>query len=239
MESLSNPGTVIRPMRPLLPNPVDNLVRSKVWKTRSGRRKHSIIHEGSLIRLLRVALQSFNVRCSTLQHRLRSVDQFICREKLGRDPRIAWDCVHVELYIDKIRVHRILLAASESLHDHRYSLNWTIMSITLSTKTSPFPYASIAIATYTQKVDINYDESVDAVTLDFEGSQISANDEIVAVLANAGGLAGDSVKVLRIFDITHTSLTESITDCRVFWARKNCADIDSDPRYPCSSRFFG
>lgn len=90
------------------------------------------------------------------------------------------------------------------------------MSITLSTKTSPFPYASIAIATYTQKVDINYDESVDAVTLDFEGSQISANDEIVAVLANAGGLAGDSVKVLRIFDITHTSLTESITDCRVF-----------------------
>ncbi|KAG1877699.1 tRNA synthetases class I, catalytic domain-containing protein [Suillus subalutaceus] len=54
------------------------------------------------------------------------------------------------------------------------------MSITLSTKTSPFPYASIAIATYTQKVDINYDESVDAVTLDFEGSQISTDHEITA-----------------------------------------------------------
>jgi glutamyl-tRNA synthetase len=68
------------------------------------------------------------------------------------------------------------------------------MSITLSTKTSPFPYASIAIATYTQKADINYDESVDGVTLEFEGSQISTDDEIVAVLANAGGLAGDSSK---------------------------------------------
>ncbi|KAG1761706.1 tRNA synthetases class I, catalytic domain-containing protein [Suillus occidentalis] len=78
------------------------------------------------------------------------------------------------------------------------------MSITLSTKTSPFPYASIAIATYTQKVDINYDESVEGVTLDFEGSQVSADDEIVAVLANAGGLAGDSVKTAAYFELAKT-----------------------------------
>ncbi|KAG1891423.1 tRNA synthetases class I, catalytic domain-containing protein [Suillus subluteus] len=78
------------------------------------------------------------------------------------------------------------------------------MSITLSTKTSPFPYASIAIATYTQKVDINYDESVDAITLDFEGSQISTDHEIVAVLANAGGLAGDSVKTAAYFELAKT-----------------------------------
>jgi glutamyl-tRNA synthetase len=70
------------------------------------------------------------------------------------------------------------------------------MSITLSTKTSPFPYAAIAIATYTEKVELNYDESVDGVTLDLNGSQLSAEDEIVADLAKAGGLAGDSAKVL-------------------------------------------
>ncbi|KAG2157498.1 tRNA synthetases class I, catalytic domain-containing protein [Suillus clintonianus] len=78
------------------------------------------------------------------------------------------------------------------------------MSITLSTKTSPFPYASIAIATFTQKVDLNYDESVDGITLEFEGSQISAEDEIVAVLANAGGLAGDSSKTAAYFDLAKT-----------------------------------
>jgi glutamyl-tRNA synthetase len=70
------------------------------------------------------------------------------------------------------------------------------MSITLSTKTSPFPYAAIAIATYTEKVELNYDESVDGVTLDLNGSQLSAEGEIVADLAKAGGLTGDSAKVL-------------------------------------------
>lgn len=78
------------------------------------------------------------------------------------------------------------------------------MSITLSTKTSPFPYATIAIATYTQKADLNYDESVDGVTLDFDGSQLSAEDEIVAVLANAGGLAGDSAKTAAYFTLAKT-----------------------------------
>lgn len=68
------------------------------------------------------------------------------------------------------------------------------MSITLSTKTSPFPYAAVAIATYTQKAELNYDESVVGVALDSDGSQLSAEDEIVAHLAKAGGLAGDSTK---------------------------------------------
>lgn len=74
------------------------------------------------------------------------------------------------------------------------------MSITLSTKSSPFPYAAIAIATYTQKADLIYDESVDGVTLDLEGSQLFAEDEIVADLAKAGGLAGDSAKA-RHYDL--------------------------------------
>ena len=78
------------------------------------------------------------------------------------------------------------------------------MSVTLSTKTSPFPYAALAIATYTQKAEINYDESVDGVTLDFDGSQLSVEDEIVAHLAKAGGLAGDSTRVLA--DVRRGSL---------------------------------
>jgi len=112
------------------------------------------------------------------------------------------------------------------------------MSITLSTKSSPFPYAAIAIATYTQKAELIYDESVDGVTLDLEGSQLSAEDEIVADLAKAGGLAGDSAKAFMIFDITRPKLTGlSLADCSIFRSREVLARVERSPRYPCCSRF--
>lgn len=68
------------------------------------------------------------------------------------------------------------------------------MSLTLSTKTTPFPYAAIAIATYTQKADLNYDESVAGVTLDLGGVQYTTEDEVVHALAKAGALDADSPK---------------------------------------------
>lgn len=66
------------------------------------------------------------------------------------------------------------------------------MSLTLSAKTTPFPYAAITIAVYTQKAELNYDESATGVALDLDGIQYTAEDEIVGALAKAGGLDGDS-----------------------------------------------
>ncbi|KAG2146845.1 tRNA synthetases class I, catalytic domain-containing protein [Suillus bovinus] len=103
------------------------------------------------------------------------------------------------------------------------------MSITLSTKTSPFPYASIAIATYTQKVDINYDESVDGITLDFEGSQISANDEIVAVLANSRRTRWRQRKGIIHPDITHPSLTDRFQTATYFELAKTVPTLTAIP----------
>ncbi|KAH7910640.1 tRNA synthetases class I, catalytic domain-containing protein [Hygrophoropsis aurantiaca] len=75
------------------------------------------------------------------------------------------------------------------------------MALTLSSKASPFPYATIAIATYTQKAELNFDESATGVILDLDGSQLDAEDQIVETLAKAGGLAGDSTKTASYFDL--------------------------------------
>ncbi|KAH7920134.1 glutamate-tRNA ligase [Leucogyrophana mollusca] len=78
------------------------------------------------------------------------------------------------------------------------------MSLTLSTKATPFPYASAAIATYTQKAELNFDESATGVVLEFDGSQLDTEDQIVDALAKAGGLAGDSTKTASYFALAKT-----------------------------------
>lgn len=78
------------------------------------------------------------------------------------------------------------------------------MSLTLSTKTTPFPYAAIAIATYTQKADLNYDESATSVTLALDGVQYTAEDEIVYALVKAGGLDADSPKAVTYSELART-----------------------------------
>ncbi|KAN0139519.1 hypothetical protein V8E53_002635 [Lactarius tabidus] len=52
-----------------------------------------------------------------------------------------------------------------------------VRNLVLSSKASPFPYAAVAIAMYTQKAEVNYEE------------------DAVRALAKAGGLAEDSVKI--------------------------------------------
>ena len=70
-------------------------------------------------------------------------------------------------------------------------------SLTLSTKLSPFPWAAAAIATYTEKAELSFDEANTGVTLVFDGSQITDEAHIVQTLAKAGGLADQSTKVRR------------------------------------------
>lgn len=71
-------------------------------------------------------------------------------------------------------------------------------TLTLSTKLSPFPWAATVIATYTEKAELSFDEGTSGVTLDFDGSQITDEAQIVQTLAKAGGLADESTKVRKI-----------------------------------------
>ncbi|CAK5277313.1 unnamed protein product [Mycena citricolor] len=70
----------------------------------------------------------------------------------------------------------------------------TMATLTLSTKLAPFPWAAVAVSSYTQKADLVFDEAATGVTLNFNGSTITDETEIVHTLAKAYGLAEDSAK---------------------------------------------
>ena len=67
--------------------------------------------------------------------------------------------------------------------------------LTVSSSASPFPFAAVAAATYTQKAEVNFDESASGASLELNGTTHTDEAEIVAALAKAGGLAEDSAKV--------------------------------------------
>ena len=75
--------------------------------------------------------------------------------------------------------------------------------LTLSPTAAPFPWAAAVAATYTNKATLNFDTAASGVSLELDGSKISAEDEIVQTLAKAGGLAEDSAKV-RYLKAIHT-----------------------------------
>ncbi|KIM79723.1 hypothetical protein PILCRDRAFT_823268 [Piloderma croceum F 1598] len=77
-------------------------------------------------------------------------------------------------------------------------------SLSLSSKLSPFPFAAIAIASYTQKATLDFDEAAKGITLDLDGSKITSEDEIVHALAKAGDLPGDSAKTPSFFALAKT-----------------------------------
>lgn len=68
-------------------------------------------------------------------------------------------------------------------------------TLTVSPKLSPFPYAAAAIALYTDKADLVFDDAATGPVLVLNGSKFSEEDEIVHVLSEAGGLSADSAKV--------------------------------------------
>lgn len=67
--------------------------------------------------------------------------------------------------------------------------------LTVSSAASPFPYAALATATYTQKAEISFDGTATGISLDLNGEKITSEDEAVRALAKAAGLADDSAKV--------------------------------------------
>ena len=64
----------------------------------------------------------------------------------------------------------------------------------LSATLSPFPFAAAAVATYTGKAELVFEEGA-SLSLDLNGSTLSTEDEIVQALAKEGGLSDDSAKV--------------------------------------------
>ena len=93
--------------------------------------------------------------------------------------------------------------------------------LTVSAKTTPFPFAAIAAAAYTQKAEVNYEESASTVTFDYEGSSITAEDQIVQALAKAGGLAEDSAKVSVCKNGLLCSDLIVLSDTRLLRTREN------------------
>ncbi|KAI0256888.1 glutamate-tRNA ligase [Lactifluus subvellereus] len=80
-------------------------------------------------------------------------------------------------------------------------------NLVVSFKASPFPYAAVAIASYTKKTEVNYDESASGLTFTFEGTQITTEEDAVKALAKAGGLAEDSVKTPAYFTLARSLTT--------------------------------
>jgi glutamyl-tRNA synthetase len=68
-------------------------------------------------------------------------------------------------------------------------------TLTVSSKQSPFPFAALAIAAFTQTADVAFDESATGLVLDLNGDKFDEEEGIVHALAKAGGLSDDSDKV--------------------------------------------
>ncbi|KDQ60876.1 hypothetical protein JAAARDRAFT_31877 [Jaapia argillacea MUCL 33604] len=88
--------------------------------------------------------------------------------------------------------------------------------LTVSPKASPFPYATVAIAAYTQQAEIVFDDSVSSPSLDLKGSTITGDEEIVLAISKAGGLADEATKTPAYFALAKSlpkvaSIPEIIT----------------------------
>ncbi|KAF9013924.1 glutamate-tRNA ligase [Cyathus striatus] len=71
--------------------------------------------------------------------------------------------------------------------------------LTLPSKQSPFPFATIAVTAYTQSATVVFDETAQAPSLQINSSTVTDQDEIVQILAKEGRLFDDSVKAPAFF----------------------------------------
>jgi glutamyl-tRNA synthetase len=63
------------------------------------------------------------------------------------------------------------------------------MSLSLSTKLSPFPYAVSALASYAGDITTSYDDSLQQPKLEYNGASISSEEDIVNTLSKAASLS--------------------------------------------------
>jgi len=87
------------------------------------------------------------------------------------------------------------------------------MSLTLLAKQAPLPWAGAAIAAYSPKTEIAFDDEIAALTFTTsDGTTITDEDAVVQAIAQESGLAEDSAKVRRFSDLKQSS---GITSIRV------------------------
>jgi glutamyl-tRNA synthetase len=71
-------------------------------------------------------------------------------------------------------------------------------TLTLSAKTTPFPWGAVATALYTRQADLVFDEDASTLSLDLAGAKFSQEEDIVTALAKAGSLDHESPKVCSL-----------------------------------------
>ncbi|THH13649.1 hypothetical protein EW146_g6591 [Bondarzewia mesenterica] len=74
----------------------------------------------------------------------------------------------------------------------------------LTVSPTAFPYGAAAIALYTGKAELSYDNAATLPSLELDGSRIKSEDNIIFTLARAGGLAGDNTKTDTFFSLSHS-----------------------------------
>ena len=76
------------------------------------------------------------------------------------------------------------------------------MSLTLLAKQAPFPWAAAAIAAYSPKTEIAFDDEVATLTFTSgDGTTVTDEDAVLQAIAQESGLAEDSAKVRRFSDL--------------------------------------
>lgn len=75
------------------------------------------------------------------------------------------------------------------------------MALVVSPKQSPFPYAATAIAAFTGKVAVEFDDTVPSATLTVNSSTVTDEDAIIQSIATENGLASDSDKVGHDYNV--------------------------------------
>jgi glutamyl-tRNA synthetase len=69
------------------------------------------------------------------------------------------------------------------------------MALTLPTKASPYPFAALATAAFTEKALTTFEDEASGAVLQINGSEIKDEIEIVQLLAKEAGLSEHTEKV--------------------------------------------
>ncbi|KAJ6453488.1 glutamate-tRNA ligase [Mycena vitilis] len=81
-------------------------------------------------------------------------------------------------------------------------------SLTVSSKQTPFPWAAVAVALYTEKAELVFDETATKITLkQVDGSTVGDEEAIVHALAKSHGLSEGSSKSATFFALAKTLAT--------------------------------
>jgi hypothetical protein len=101
------------------------------------------------------------------------------------------------------------------------------MSLTLSSKSSPFPFSVIAIAAYTGKAAVVFDEAASGITLELDEKTYHDEHDIVQIIGRASNLREDPSRVCVDSMMTPRFIQYVCPDTRIFHSRQNRKNCDA------------